>query len=139
VQPVHGAIDYDHDGSAVPFSVAAVNFAGRVSGDSSGNGASEELAIIFVPRFKLSELLQEYGISEYVLVADIEGSEAGILLRDPRSLRMCRQAIIELHDTHIGGGRIKLQELVGAFIDLGFAVRARRGPVYCFERPGETL
>jgi FkbM family methyltransferase len=138
VQAVHGAIDYEHERSAVPFSVAAVNFGGRVSGDFSRNDISDELPVIFVRGFTLSELLQEYGISEYVLVADIEGSEAGILLRDRRSLRMCRQAIIELHDTHLQGRRITSQELVQAFIDLGFVVRARRGRVCCFERKGAT-
>jgi FkbM family methyltransferase len=134
VQPVHGAIACDHEGSTVAFSVAPVNFGGRVVEAPPGDDDSDKCAINLVPAFTLSELLQQYGISDYVLVADIEGSEAGILFRDQDSLRACRQAVVELHDTHFRGSMVTQQELYEAFLDLGFRVRARRGSVCCFER-----
>ena len=134
VQAVHGAIDYDHESLEVPFSVAAVNFGGKVADRLAANESSEDDAVELVPRFTLSDLLWQYNVKEYLLVADIEGSEAGILLADPDSLCACRQAIIELHDTQFRGRKIAWQELYKAFIDLGFVVRAQRGSVCCFER-----
>lgn len=49
-----------------------------------------------VPAISLSAILDEYNISEYSLVMDIEGAEIH-LLEEPRSLDKCKMIIIEIH------------------------------------------
>lgn len=52
-----------------------MNFGGRVADGRAVNESSEDGPVQLVPEFMLSELLRQYNVK-----ADIEGSEAGILL-----------------------------------------------------------
>jgi FkbM family methyltransferase len=122
------AVHYDGDGPTVLFSTGHSNIAGRVV------RSGPEVTRITVAT--LSELLRRYAINTYALVADIEGSEAGILLCDPNALRNCQQVIIELHDTAIRGVPMSVDALCARFIELGFLLRARYGPVCVFGRVG---
>jgi FkbM family methyltransferase len=125
---VNCAIDYDHEGSTVLFSAGSSNTTGRLDSLSPPEGSTE------VQATTLSTLLIRQGITDYALVADIEGSEAGILFSDPDALLSCRQIIIELHDTSFRGKHITVDTMYARILNLGFVLRARRGPVCVFER-----
>jgi FkbM family methyltransferase len=90
---------------------------------------------IFVPAISLSEIVQHFGVGEYALVSDIEGSEAGLLEIDGAALIHCRQMIIELHHT-VRRERIILAEELAAQLreEYGFRQIDRRGWVYVFEK-----
>jgi len=67
-------------------------------------------------------------------VADIEGGEAAVLLRDAVSLKWCTRIIIELHETVYGGTHMSVEHLQSTILGLGFIVRARHGNVFVFDR-----
>ena len=84
---------------------------------------------------KLSDIISQEGISDYTLVCDIEGSEAGVLESDKSSLRHCRQLFIELHDTEYNGRKYSIESFLSILTgELGFNVRAHQGPVFLLER-----
>jgi FkbM family methyltransferase len=128
VDVLNWAVHYGWGGSTVLFSPGHSNTTGCVVG-SGAEGTSITVAT-------LSDLLRRYAISAYALVADIEGSEAGILLCDSDALRNCQQVIIELHDTNFGSLPMSADALCARFIELGFLLRARHGPVCVFGRIG---
>lgn len=87
-----------------------------------------------IQRTTLSQIIEDYGLTSYVLVSDIEGAEAGIAIKDRAALRNCKQIIIELHDTVLDGVAISAERLYQSFTDIhGFKLRASHGPVYVFE------
>lgn len=84
-----------------------------------------------VPRRRLLDLLQSHDIDRYVLIADVEGAEEGVINHDPEALARCDQVIIELHATPWSS----VADLRAALVeDHGFTVRAERGPVLVAER-----
>lgn len=87
-----------------------------------------------VPAARLSDILQQYGITSYALVCDIEGAEASIFLRDPTSLQQCQQIVLETHPNLYGAWGCTRQELKERLIALGFERKQVRGPVEYWER-----
>ncbi len=99
-----------------------------------GEGASEGRRLD-VERTTLSRLLQEHGVTDYTLVCDIEGAEAGIIFADRAALSGCRQIIAELHATDYGGHHYTPEELARVLVEeAGFAVARRDGNVWTLER-----
>jgi FkbM family methyltransferase len=128
VNIVNAAIDYaPGSGHMTRFALGISNLDSRII---QGNSAVHTM----VPSLTLSDLLAKYGIKEYVLVCDIEGAEAGILEYDSESLAGCQQIIAELHDTSKEGYQMRVSDLVERLVDLGYSLRARKGPVCVFER-----
>jgi FkbM family methyltransferase len=125
---VNCAIDYDHDGSTVFFTPGISNTTGKLRSLGARDDAMEVQAIT------LSTLLSRHAITDYALVADIEGAEAGILLCDSEALLGCRQMVIELHDTQFRGEQRTTHMMCARLTDLGFMLRARRGSVCVFDR-----
>lgn len=83
----------------------------------------------------LGELLIDYDISDYVLVADIEGAEGDLIAREKGALARCRQLIIELHDCEVDARSYEVADLAEKLVnDHGFSLRLQRGPVFVFER-----
>jgi FkbM family methyltransferase len=127
VEVLHAAIDYG-GGDTV----------GLAFGDTSTNarvGAEAGLGTVDVPALTLTELLDERGLDGYVLIADIEGAEAGLLEHDRAALDRCAQAIIELHDTELEGRPIGWHELGERFVaDTGMRLVDQHGPVVVLER-----
>ena len=131
---VSGAVEYPPDGRPlVRLGLGFDNLVSKVvENDAEGEG-------IAVPAITLAEILSEHEIADYALVADIEGSEAGLVEREGEALARCQQVIIELHETTRRGQRVTVEDLCRALQDEhGFEMRDRRGLVYVFERPDRS-
>jgi len=89
---------------------------------------------IKVPIMKLSTIIKENEIKEYVLVCDIEGSEIDILLNDPHSLDSCRQIIIELHLTNCQGQVYEVKDVNQIILDMGFCLVKAHGATRVYEK-----
>jgi FkbM family methyltransferase len=84
-----------------------------------------------IPRRRLHDVLERHSIDRYVLIADIEGAEEGIIIHDAEALSRCDQLIIELHT----GPTMTVAAMRSALVeDHGFTIRAARGPVVVAER-----
>ena len=99
-------------------------------------GGGTQAGIRPIPTLSLKGLLESRGIVEYALVCDIEGAEAAII-QSPAALAGCRQLVIELHDTELGGRSWSEDSLCQAIATRhGMTLRDRYGPVCFFERTG---
>jgi FkbM family methyltransferase len=111
------------------FLLASDNLCSQRAEDIAGGDLTE------VPCTSLSTILSRRSWPEgWQLIADIEGGEAAILLRDAGSLQQCVRIIIELHDTTFAGEFVGVDRLLALILGLGFSVRARCGNVFVFER-----
>lgn len=88
-----------------------------------------------VPALTLGQILNQAAIVDFDLVADIEGAEASFLLHDPSALKECRRAVLELHDTTLGGSDVSVFDLIHALTAAGFEIAHRHGPVVAVARP----
>jgi FkbM family methyltransferase len=130
IEIVSGAVNYPPDGR--PLVELALGFDNLVAHIVEDEVVPEG---IFVPTISLSEILTRYHVTDYALVSDIEGSEAGLLAMDCAALTHCRQMIIELHHTVRRDRVILMEELAAALTDKhGFTLVDRRGSVYVFEK-----
>jgi FkbM family methyltransferase len=128
---VNRAVNYDSPAQkTVTFLSGGSTLEGTVIKDEIGEDGGLAVQVA-----TLSQILSENGIGDYVLVSDIEGSEAGIALYDADALRKCKQIIIELHDTTVSGASMKIEPISEAFMDLhSFALRDRYGSVFVFDK-----
>ena len=128
---LHGAIDYSVPvGTAVPLALGDTNLTSVTAHNSE---MLETTAT--APAITLGAVLRQHSIDDYALVADIEGAEAGMLLREEEALTRCRQMIIELHRTEFNGQVFSAAELADVIMRRhGFAMQAVHGPVYVFEK-----
>jgi FkbM family methyltransferase len=127
---VHGALPYDGGAqqSHVAFAINADNTTSRLAGGDAG------MEVVQVPALTVEGLLKEHGIGEYALVSDVEGAEIGFIENDGE-LSLCRQLIIELHETNWRGRHYtveKMRETLERRHE--FRVRAQHGPVFVFEK-----
>jgi FkbM family methyltransferase len=120
---VNAALSYhpSPDGT-VRFAAASYNLAGRIIYDHAENAVA-------VRAVTLSELISKYDIGDYVLLIDIEGAEAEILLEDTAALKRCKQIIVEGDDFHCPFS-ITIDRMKSA----GFKITDRNRGVYCLER-----
>jgi FkbM family methyltransferase len=123
------AIDYRNP-LETEFGISKDNLASRLRGE-------ERDQLIRVKTVTLSEILRNYQIENFVLVSDIEGAEAGLILNDGPALKQCRQIIVELHATHYQGKTYSVNDLRAKIESVhGFSLIASRGDVFVFEKPG---
>ena len=127
VELVEGAIDYS-GASVVAMAIGESNLSSMVDARQSG------VATLEVPAVGLSALLSAHAIGEYVLVVDIEGAEAGLLVEDAAALRACQTMIAELHDAVFDGKRYGVADLIGLIEATGLRLRERYGDVCIFRR-----
>lgn len=120
VEVIHAAVAYDTD--VVRFGVSANNLTSSIPADPS---ESE----VIVAGVTLSALLEKENQVPYQLVADIEGAEVDVLLRDVDALRGCRLMVMELHDTVRSGQAYSTGQLESLIVSAGFAIVARYGHV----------
>jgi FkbM family methyltransferase len=124
VKVVHAAVAYG--GTHVCFQVSANNLASSLAvNDDQGD---------VVPSVTLAALREPHATMPFQLVADIEGAEVEILLRDVEALRSCQVMIMELHESHRGGevvSTIVLKNLINA---AGFEIVAEYGAVVVCQR-----
>lgn len=122
---VHAAIAYGT--ATIGFEAGLDTTSGRVN--STSNTAE------VVRTASLGELCERYRITDFTLVADIEGAEAEILQHEQQTLERCQQILIELHDTRDDAGRVvSISELTARIVALGFVVDAGGGPVLGFRK-----
>lgn len=97
--------------------------------------SSQNESSISVATVSLGRILADYEIGDYVLVSDVEGAEAGIILNEPDKLSRCRQLIIELHDVSAGSVNYTVEQMRSLITtELGFRQLARRRNVFVFSR-----
>jgi FkbM family methyltransferase len=124
------AIDYDSSGRKSVF----LDGRGNSLGGMIAHQQSEAWKLS-AETITLSQIIAENGIGDYVLVSDIEGAEAGMVLKEKEALVRCKQLIIELHDAELDGLAVHIEQTFETLTKVhGFVRRDRYGPVCVFER-----
>jgi len=119
------AIDYSGQPS-VRLQISETNTNSRLSRDAGG---------LAVAATTLTALITQFALKSFVLVADIDGAELGLILHDQAGLSQVQQLIIELHATEYLGEVWTPERMCAALVTTHhFRVRAVRGPVYVFDR-----
>jgi FkbM family methyltransferase len=126
VEVLHAAVT-THCGTAF------LSLAAETVGSRLGSPRPRE-AVVQVPAMTLREILRRTDVVDFDLVSDIEGAEAAFLLRDPDVLSGCRRAVLELHDTTLGGDNVSVFDLMDASVAAGFDIVSRHGPVVALAR-----
>lgn len=103
VEVLNRAIDYSLQ-REVTFNISKTNFGSHVD-------ENEDAQPTLVKTATLKELLDAYQIKDFALVSDIEGAEAGMILKDIEALSQCQQMIIELHPINYEGYSYSVDEL----------------------------
>lgn len=88
-----------------------------------------------VPAVTLSQLLKQYDIGTFQMVADIEGAELAMFLADPTAFARCRRLMIEMDGAELAGNRITVDEEVAIIEQLGFRCIYRHANCATFEKP----
>lgn len=127
---VHAAIRAG-ESPVVSFARAENHLGSRLGGGDAVGSTTE----VSVPGIALSDLLRRFNLSDFSLVCDIEGAEAGMIL-EPGALSRCRQFIAELHDVVFEGRSWTPESLCAAVQEKhGLVLQDRYGPVFFFNRP----
>lgn len=122
VHVLHGAVHYAD--TPPVFSVR----------DSTATGSIGDTGVL-VPAVTLGSILSQFSVPDgYVLISDIEGAEAQMLLHDAAAIKRCRTAIVEFHSTL----EASLSDLRERFLSLGFREVAAHGAVVVLERIQES-
>lgn len=125
---VHAAINYEGT-SSLSFTPGATIVQGVVQQDHAGRTSR-----YCVSPLTLDRIINDFDLKSYLLVSDIEGSEAGMILDDP-SLEYCDQLIIELHQATYKGTKYTVETLVQALANKrGFRLSTGLKNVFVFDR-----
>ena len=109
--------------------------------DDGGLGSHKvpqnDASSVLINTGRLCELKRKYNVGEYVLVADIEGAEVEMFMREEENaaIRDCRQIFIELHKTNYCGidyTTTQISHLISA--KWGMMEIFNDGKVWLFER-----
>jgi FkbM family methyltransferase len=129
---IHAAV-WPHDegsDSTVQLAVASSNLASRVD---VLEGLELPIRNVAVPVVSLSTLVR--GLTEYALVADIEGAEAALIAEEREALGRATRVIIELHPTQYLGRTVSVSDLISALVsEHRFRVLDRRFRVLALAR-----
>jgi FkbM family methyltransferase len=126
VEVLNRAIDYSGQ-SEVSFNVSQNNLGSQINHSNVDNSTS-------VKTTTLKKLIHDYHIKDFALVSDIEGAEAGMILKDVEALKHCKQMIIELHPINYEGYTYSVDELREKIEAIhGFRLIAKRHGVHVFE------
>lgn len=82
--------------------------------------ASQADNIHIVPATTLSSLVKKIDGKKYILVCDIEGSEAQLVSKDPEAFKNCQKIIMEVHDDFIKQNGYDLNDMIAQLTTLGF-------------------
>ncbi len=124
---INKAIDYSGE-NKVAFNIYENNLSGNVSNSKSDKK-------MFVPGVKLNDILKQFQIEKFILICDIEGSEAGLLIKDKEALKNCVQMIIELHQTTFEGIHYSVNDQKKILInEHKFKLSDRYGNVFVFDK-----
>jgi FkbM family methyltransferase len=97
--------------------------------DSVNSGTDASITTL-----RLRNILEQYAIGDYSLVADIEGAEIGVLLEDRPALERCKAIIIEIEDGIHGEKRYSYEDIRSLILELGFVEAYAYGKVSTFLR-----
>lgn len=105
-------------------------------GSKINNECTYAKNIITVPTCSLGDIKHKYDIGAHILVCDIEGEEAGLLMGDREELSKAWAIIIELHEWAAYKGRTySIDEMRRMFTDdLGYSELERQGNVFVYLR-----
>src|SRR5262249_42426132 len=117
------------------FRVGLTSLQGRI--DSSTLAAGGE--VVTVPNTTLSKLISTYGIGEYILVADIEGAEAAIFVKDPGSLAKCYRIVIEIDGGWVDELFYSSSRLENMITSFGFTLLHKHANRMVFQRDRPTF
>jgi len=88
---------------------------------------------LVVPAVDLAEVIQDW--TEYSLVCDIEGAEAGLILTAEPVLTGASRLVIELHETVYRRKPVSVADLKNALLKIGFSPVAENGRVMVLNGP----
>ena len=83
--------------------------------------AKQATDVQIVPAITLSSLVGKLKGKDYILVCDIEGSEAQLVYQDADAFHNCQKIIMEVHPEFIEENGHKLNDMITELINLGFA------------------
>ncbi|MGB8852064.1 MAG: FkbM family methyltransferase [Pirellulales bacterium] len=132
---VSKAVDYGNSlNGPVSFSIKSDTTVSQIA--ELGNRVRSESATLQVPTTTLHELVCNFSIDDYVLVADIEGAEIPMLFSEAAALARCQQIIIELHHGYWANRHWAPRDVAAIMEnEHGFTLEHQNGPVYVFARP----
>lgn len=136
VTVIHGAVDGDaRPGEIVSFRKGMKEHTGASLARVATEVATGSDGAFSAPVVRLGTLLSDYHITdEYVLLADIEGAEAGLFLSEEAALEGCCQMIVEFHDTEFRGIFYSASDLRQIALSKGFECVATYGSVSVLNR-----
>lgn len=122
---IWAAVDYTLSAEMISFELGPSHIQSRV-------GYGEQA--ISVKRSTLKDLLKTSPSGGLCLVADVEGAEAGFILRDGQNLRRFDWIIAELHDTVFCERSVTVADMILYCEKLGFRLIERYGNVVALNR-----
>jgi FkbM family methyltransferase len=134
IRTIYGAVPPDPHvrSTAVVLTLGRSHLGSRVGSVGAGDPERE----LRVPAVDLAEAVQ--GWTDYALVCDIEGAEAGLILSAQPVLTGASRLVIELHETAYGGTAVTVADLREALLTMGFLLVAENGRVLVLDGPVAT-
>jgi FkbM family methyltransferase len=125
-------VSYTVVNSAVQYNVpeVAMNISADNTESSVRRNVGKESEVVMVRATTLEELVRIEQLDHFTLVCDIEGSEIEMILLDKKSLAMCTELFIELHDAEFNGVQYAPDEILKMLVnDCHFRLISKHGPV----------
>lgn len=131
VRTIHGAVPLDQRvrSPTVVLTLGRSHLGSRVG----PVGESDPERQLRVPAVDLAEVLQDW--TDYALVCDIEGAEAGLILSAQPVLTGASRLVIELHEAAYEGAAVTVADLREALLNMGFLPIAENGRVLVLDGP----
>lgn len=125
---VNAAISYSTRLPRLTYERGINSLKGITKNDGGGDfGAAVEAV-------RLSDLVQRFTLDNYVLVSDMEGAEASMLLCDGAAVRHARRVIAELDPGVHEDESVSVERQIRELGNLGFEIAHRHGNRMVFER-----
>lgn len=125
---VNAAVSYSGKPVRLTYERAANSLRG-VARDSGGANSIDGIESV-----TLRDLVELFGLEDYILVSDMEGAEAEMFLCDGESVRRAKRIISELDPGDHQGEIVSVERQIATLRDLGFRVVHRHGNRMVFER-----
>lgn len=125
---VQAAVSYEGDGAALAYEVREDSLRGAIA--STANAPTQLPA----QAVTLRELVDRFALSDFFLISDIEGGEAGLILMDREALQRAKRVIVELDPGRHAGRLISIEEQVALMVEAGFRLEHRHGNRFVFDR-----
>jgi FkbM family methyltransferase len=131
VRAIHGAVPPDATIGSRP--VALMIGRSHLGSQARSGERWDADLLLRVPAVDLPEIIR--GWTDYAVVCDIEGAEAGLILAAHPVLTRASRLVIELHESACGNASVTVAELKTTLLDLGFELVAQKGRVMVLDGP----